>query len=110
MKILRSLFTLVAALALPLTVSAQSPSVAPTPEATDFLRFEELDEGDSLETAIVSYISPTGVTVDLVGAVHIADKAYFENLNERFKKYDAVLYELVGRPMSEREELKTGDG
>lgn len=110
MKMLRSISTLVAAFALSLTVSAQPASVAPEKEATDFLRFEELDEGDSLETAIVSYISPTGVTVDLVGAVHIADKAYFDNLNERFKKYDAVLYELVGRPMAEREELKTGDG
>jgi len=35
----------------------------------------------------------------LVGAVHIADKAYFTALNQRFKGYDAVLYELVGGPM-----------
>lgn len=110
MKILRSFSILVAALALPLCVGAQPASVAPEKEATDFLRFEELDDRDSLQTAIVSYTSPTGVTVDLVGAVHIADKTYFENLNERFKKYDAVLYELVGRPMAERKELKTGDG
>jgi hypothetical protein len=42
------------------------------------------------------------VQVDLVGAVHIADKAYFDGLNTRFKTYDAVLYELVGPPMEER--------
>ncbi len=33
--------------------------------------------------------------VDLVAAVHVADKAYYEELNRRFARYDAVLYELV---------------
>lgn len=79
-------------------------------QETDFLRFTEGDERDALETAIVRYVSPAGIKVDLVGAVHIADKAYFEALNSRFKSYDAVLYELVGRPMSKRETLKPGDG
>lgn len=81
-------------------------------EPTDFLRFIEDDkaESDFLQTAVVSYVSPAGVTVDLVGAVHIADKAYFDALNIRFKTYEAVLYELVGRPMELRDELKPGDG
>lgn len=79
-------------------------------EATDFLRFVESDEGESLQTAIVTYVSPAGVKVDLVGAVHIADKAYFDALNARFKNYEAVLYELVGRPIELREDLKPGDG
>ena len=56
-----------------------------------------------MQTAIVRY-SKTGangktpegnVEVDLVGAVHIGDVAYYEQLNEYFKKYDALLYELV---------------
>lgn len=33
--------------------------------------------------------------VDLVGAVHIADHAYYDGLNQRFKTYDRVLFELV---------------
>ena len=33
--------------------------------------------------------------VDLVAAVHIADKSYYQELNKRFAGYDAVLYELV---------------
>jgi hypothetical protein len=37
----------------------------------------------------------TGAKVDLVGAVHIGDQAYYEKLNRQFKKYDAVLYEMV---------------
>lgn len=85
-------------------------SLAAHAEPTDFLRFVEGEEADSLETAVVRYISPAGVMVDLVGAVHIADKAYFETLNTRFKTYDAVLYELVGRPIEQRDELKPGDG
>lgn len=77
---------------------------------TDFIRFVETDEGDSLQTAIASYLSPSGATVDLIGAVHIADKKYFDALNARFKTYEVVLYELVGRPIEERDQLKVGDG
>jgi hypothetical protein len=84
--------------------------VAAEPAATDFIRFVETDEGDSLQTAIASYLSPAGVTVDLIGAVHIADKKYFDALNTRFKSYEVVLYELVGRPIEERDQLKVGDG
>jgi hypothetical protein len=48
------------------------------------------------------------VQVDLVGAVHIGDEAYYAELNEIFKRYDAVLYELVAetntRPNRDRSE------
>lgn len=71
-------------------------------KSTNFIRFVEEEQGDSLQTAIVGYQSPQGARVDLVGAIHIADKAYFDALNERFKAYDAVLYELVGPPMEDR--------
>ena len=64
------------------------------------------DEPVALETAIVRYVKTGDIVegkpateykeyVDLVGAVHIADKRYYRDLNRRFKKYDAVLYELV---------------
>jgi hypothetical protein len=53
----------------------------------------------SLETAIVGFVPMTveasDVRVDLVAAVHIADKGYYRELNKRFAGYDAVLYELV---------------
>ena len=35
------------------------------------------------------------MTVDLIGAIHIGDKAYFQKLDNSFKKYDALLYEMV---------------
>ena len=55
-----------------------------------------------LQTAIVTYQSKSGpyagAQVDLVGAIHIADKAYFEKLNQLFRGYDALLYEMVADP------------
>ncbi len=75
-------------------------------EPTDFIRYVEDEESDSLQTAVVTYESPQKVRVDLVGAIHIADKPYFDTLNERFKGYDVVLYELVGPPMHQREKAQ----
>ncbi len=52
----------------------------------------------SLETSIARYESTDAslpVNVALVSAVHVADRGYYETLNAEFKKYDAVLYELV---------------
>jgi len=44
-------------------------------------------------------LAKAGVTVDLIGAIHIGDKAYFQKLDNSFKKYDALLYEMVARRM-----------
>lgn len=41
---------------------------------------------------------PAGLTVDLIGVVHVGEKEYYEKLNELFKQYDALLYELVAPP------------
>jgi len=57
----------------------------------------------AMQTAIVRYVprkaagnpSKARITVDLVGAVHIGDRAYYRELNDRFRQYDSVLYELV---------------
>jgi len=68
-------------------------------EIGEHLRFVEDDDGSArLETVVVKMTGSNGEKVDLVGAVHVADAAYFEALNGRFKGYDAVLYELVGSP------------
>lgn len=90
--------------------AAEVKQATSVPAPTDFIRFEVTDEGDSLQTAIASYVNDAGVKVDLIGAVHIADKKYFDALNARFKAYEVVLYELVGRPIEERDTLKVGDG
>lgn len=60
------------------------------------------DRPIALQTAIVRY-TRTGrddpkAYVDLIGAVHVADAAYYRALNARFGQYDALLYELVAPP------------
>jgi hypothetical protein len=50
-----------------------------------------------METAVVTYTSDKrpGVEIVLVGAVHVGDKTYYDELNKLFETYDVVLYELV---------------
>jgi hypothetical protein len=69
-------------------------------ELPDYVRFAEDEKSARLEVAIKTFTLPTGKTVDLIGVVHIADEAYFHELNKRFGAYDSVLFELVGDPRS----------
>lgn len=60
----------------------------------------EQEKPKALQTAIVRYKGKAGTpyegkVVDLVGVVHIGQKEYYEDLNDRLSKYDSVLYELV---------------
>jgi hypothetical protein len=64
------------------------------------LDYDASGEVQGMQTAIVRYTKAAAgkeppVQVDLIGAVHIADPAYYDKLNERFKHYDVLLYELV---------------
>jgi len=68
----------------------------------DWVRLSRDAKGQvtGMQTAIVRYVKPGDKTarslhVDLIGAVHIGDPAYYKQLNESFKQYDALLYELV---------------
>jgi hypothetical protein len=81
------------------------PAAAQDDEAREGSLFARVEEGSdgrprALQMAIVSYALPgrEAVTVDLVGAVHIGDAAYYEALNRQFLDYDAVLYELIAPP------------
>jgi hypothetical protein len=70
-------------------------------QPTKFLRVErDADEKPlTLQTAVVHYeaaeAGATDSTVDLIGAVHIGEPSYYDDLNKLFEKYDVVLYELV---------------
>src|SRR5690606_17277858 len=71
-------------------------SLAEKKEAINYLRFSDNEE--SLQVALVRFKPRSGDKswfVDLVSAIHVADKSYYDELNNRFKEYDAVLYELV---------------
>ena len=73
-------------------------------EQQQFLRLTEDRAGKplALEVAIVRFIKPASptlagaaVVVDLIGAVHIAEPEYYDQLNKEFENYDSVLFELV---------------
>ena len=67
------------------------------------LKYDAKGQVEGMQTAIIRYAAegPAGgsnaaaAQVDLIGAVHIADPEYYQQLNERFKQYDVLLYELV---------------
>jgi hypothetical protein len=63
-----------------------------------FTRLVEDDATARLQTPLIHYRNAKGVAVDLVGAIHLADKSYFEDLQKRLAAYDAVLYEDVRSP------------
>ena len=97
-----------AAVADPAAATAERQAVAQSDLDQAWVRVVRDDEKRPLamETAIVRYVpaddySPDKAPgdyeryVDLVGAVHIADHAYYAALNRRFREYDTVLYELV---------------
>ena len=92
-----------------LTLTAGSWAIAAAPEpntgkdANKYVRLNHDEDKNplALQTAIVSFAAAgdqhRGVQVDLIGAIHIGDKAYYDELNRRFGGYEAVLYELVAR-------------
>ena len=63
------------------------------------LRLNEKKQPIALEVATVSFQPPkpgkNTPTVDLIGAVHMAEPEFFDRLNKKFAGYDAVLYELI---------------
>lgn len=63
--------------------------------AGDFIRIREDDEATRLQTAYFGY-EKDGVRVDLIGAIHIADKRYYHFLNKSFEDYESLLFEMVG--------------
>jgi hypothetical protein len=72
-----------------------APATTPLDE-TRFLRFVgDGTKGGSLETSDVTFTDEKGRKVRLVGAVHIAEAAYFRDVQSSVEKCDAVLYEMV---------------
>ena len=56
----------------------------------------------ALQSAVVTYKATSGpyagAEVDLIGALHIGEKSYYKTLNEMFRSYDSLLYEMVADP------------
>lgn len=85
-----------------LLIVVPAPAVEPAPLAaatpTTFARIAEDANGSptALQLAIVRYAAADGrFTVDLISAIHVGDAAYYRDLNERFRAYDVLLYEMI---------------
>lgn len=97
-----SVFAFAALATCPAWAQDPAPTPAPAPAAADaavaerdYVRYVGDNFRGKLETVIVEMKNDAGVKVDLVGAVHIADAAYYKTLMELFAGYDALLFELV---------------
>jgi hypothetical protein len=76
--------------------SAQATRSNASSTESKFLRFvADNDDGGKLEASVVTYRNSDGAAVDLIAAVHIADVAFFRDLDKSFAQYDALLYEMV---------------
>jgi hypothetical protein len=82
-------------------------SPQPKQQPVRFVRLTR-DEDNSpvaLETPIVRCASGDSLArapvVDLVAALHVGEKSYYQQLNSEFQNYDAVLYELVAPESSQ---------
>jgi hypothetical protein len=80
-----------------LTVVTAAAALAASP--TEFARVDtdEQDQPRALQLGIVAYVPSDNrrISVDLVSAIHVGDSSYYAELNERFRDYDALLYELI---------------
>ena len=90
MHCFKKIHYLLIAISLILTLHAGAPKEADpvTSEQTenksegkDFIRFNESKTSASLETASAKYTHNDGITVELIGVVHIADKDYYKKFN-----------------------------
>lgn len=108
---MRSLLAALLALTPFVGACGQEPAGQPHGDATfepsEFVRFVTEGDGGHLDTAITAY-RKGDVELTLFAAVHIADQACYDTLNDRFTTCDALLYELVGpanyRPTKDREQ------
>ncbi len=89
------------------TRTNKTESFLPTNPFTRIIR-DPNNEMISFDTSFLTFVSADGKQrVTLAAAIHIGDSRYYQELNRRFQKYDAVLYEMVGnnepRPTSANE-------
>ena len=113
------LFVLFYSLLTALIVNSQEQTNASSQSESDetqFLRiqYDENNAPEYLQLANVRYAPanrhPSDVYVDLISAVHVGDKSYYESLNSLFKNYDAVLYELVAPEGTKVSDKSAGEG
>lgn len=84
----------------PAAAAAEEKTAAAPEEAKipDYVRMAEDADSTRLEVCVTTFTLPDGRKIDLFGVVHLADAAYYKEVNRRLATYDSVLFELVGNP------------
>ena len=96
---LRGLWLSLAAVLHVLAADPSSPGPDTNVPSPAFIRF--VADGPSrgrVETAVRTYQGLGGATVLLFAAVHVGDRAYYQELQRRFTDCDALLYEMIRDP------------
>jgi len=78
-----------------LWISSIASIQASSEDQVDFIRVYQSPQYESLQTVTTSY-RKGDVQVDCIGVIHIADRSYYQKLNESFISYDRLLFEMVG--------------
>jgi hypothetical protein len=77
------------------------------------IRRNERKLADALQTSVVSMSDSKqypGATVDLIGAIHLGESSYYEELNSLFRNYDVLLFEAVMPEEAVKLGLRPGGG
>lgn len=75
------------------------------------IRRSEKKIAEALETSIIRFGDSKkypGQTVDLIGAIHLGESSYYDQLNKRFQNYDVLLFEAVMPEEAVRRGLRPG--
>jgi hypothetical protein len=67
---------------------------APAGDKRDYVRYVGDDKRGKLQTVIVT-MKKGDVQVEMIGAVHVADPVYYQDLTKLFAGYEELLFELV---------------
>jgi len=81
-----------------LALAPASAAFADTSTLFARISTDQNEQPRALQMSIVTYVpndKARDFSVDLVGAIHIGDPAYYAELNSRFRDYDSLLYELI---------------
>ena len=97
----------VCAWAAPSTPATQPSNDSANPMARFARVLRDADGSGTFQTSTVSYRNANGVTVDLIGAVHVGARRYYQALNREFATYQTVLYELIVYDKDEKPEKPT---
>jgi hypothetical protein len=93
LAILPACLTLAASL---LHLASPTRTLADEGNTNSFIRFTSTNATTGrVETAVQSYRNSQGIEVTLFGAVHIADAAYYQELEKLFATQDVLLYEMI---------------